>query len=108
MKNTIKELLDNFDSDTINGFFHSEYYNDYYGVQEDRDALTEAGIDVEHVDNHGGEGEGEDYWSVYRFTKGDDTVYVKFQGWYASYVGSEFNEWFFVEPKQKTITVYEA
>lgn len=108
MKNTIKDILDNFDSDTITAFFNSEYPSDYYGVDEDREALDKAGIKAEHVDNHGGEGEGDDYWSVYKFTKGDDTVFVKFQGWYASYHGSDFNEWFFVEPKQKTITVYEA
>lgn len=108
MKNTIKELLDNCDSDMINGFFESCYHDDYYGSDEDRQALKDSGIEVEHVANHGGEGEGSDYWSVYKFTKDGESVYVKFQGYYASYVGSEFHEWFFVEPKQQTITVYEA
>ena len=108
MKNTIKELLDNCDSDMINGFFESEYNNQYYGSHEDRQALENSGFEIEHVDNHGGEDEGSDYWSVYKFTKGGESVYVKFQGYYASYVGSEFNEWFFVEPQQKTITVYAA
>lgn len=108
MKNTVKELLDNCDSETINGFFESEYEQDYYTLPEDRKAFDDADIKVEHVDNYGGEDQGSEYWSVYKFTKGADTVFVRFQGYYASYVGSEFHEWFFVEPKEKTITVYEA
>ena len=107
MKNTVKELLDNFDSDTINGFFESCYEDNYYGEQEDKDALTAAGIAVELIDNYGGEEQGSQYWSIYKFTKGDESVFVKFNGYYASYVGSEFQEFMFVEPKQKTITVYE-
>lgn len=50
---------------------------------------------------------GDEYWSVYSFTDGKETVYIKFDGWYQSYNGSEFTEWFFVEPKQKTVTIFE-
>jgi len=60
------------------------------------------------VDQHGGEGEGEDYYSVYEFGIKDteEKVFVKFQGWYQSYNGYEFNEWFFVEPKEVVVTEY--
>lgn len=114
MKNTIKELLDNAPRDIIEDSFFCSDYDAEITEWDDQDtiefknALSEAGITAEHKDNYGGEGEGDDFWSVYAFCKGDETVYVKFQGWYASYHGREFNEWFFVEPKQKTITVYEA
>jgi hypothetical protein len=64
-------------------------------------------LTFECVADYGGEGMGDNYYSVYSFTKDNETVYVKFQGWYESYVGAGFSEWFFVEPKEKTITVYE-
>lgn len=61
------------------------------------------------VDSHGGEGEGSDYWTVIQIRNPDnhdEQHYIKFQGWYASYNGAEYDQWYFVEPKQKTITVY--
>jgi hypothetical protein len=62
--------------------------------------LAEAGLIVEYVEQFGGEGHGDDYWSVYKFTKNDESCYVKFDGYYASYNGSDYDEWFFVEPKE--------
>ena len=58
--------------------------------------------------NHGGEGQGDKYWSIYEFKQGDESVHVKFDGWYASHVGSEMTDYFFVEPKQVTVTKYVA
>lgn len=58
-------------------------------------------------DSYGGESKGEEYWSVYKFTNGTDEVYVNFDGSYYSYKGSEYDKWFFVAPKEKTITVFE-
>ena len=61
------------------------------------------------VDSHGGEGEGSDFYIVIQIRNPDnhdEQYYIKFQGWYASYDGAEYESWSFVEPKQKTITVY--
>jgi hypothetical protein len=44
---------------------------------------------------------------VSKFKVGDESVYVKFSGWYASYDGSNYDEYSFVTPQQKLITVYE-
>ena len=66
----------------------------------------ELGITVDFVDNFGGEGQGDDYWSVYSFTDGDNVVYVQFDGWYASYNGSDYSEWFFVESKEVVVTQF--
>lgn len=64
-------------------------------------------VSVEYEDNHGGEGEGSDYYSIYRFNFEDgEKIYVKFQGWYASYHGSEFESCFIVEPKEVTVVQY--
>lgn len=59
------------------------------------------------VQQHGGEGEGDDWYSVKHFT--DHDVYIKTQGFYTSYSGTGFENGFGNEvfPKEKTITVYE-
>lgn len=58
------------------------------------------------VDSHGGEGEGDSYWTVWSFTKGEETVYVQFDGSYASYCGSEYDDWFFVKPREYVAIQY--
>ena len=61
------------------------------------------------VDSYGGEDQGSDFYSVILIrnpVNHDEQCHTKFQGWYASYVGAEYDSWSFVEPKQKTITVY--
>lgn len=67
-------------------------------------ALKEKGIKYNRVDNYGGEGMGEECWSVYSFNNDDEIVYVKFDGYYASYNGADFDNWFFVEPKEVVVT----
>lgn len=73
-------------------------------IQEFFDAAL---INIKQVDSYGGEDMGSDYWAVYSFGKDNEKVFVKFYGWYASHVGSEYRGYVFVEPKEKTITVYE-
>ena len=61
------------------------------------------------VDSYGGEDQGSDFYTVILIRNPDshdEQYYIKFQGWYASYVGAEYDSWSFVEPKQKTITIY--
>lgn len=61
----------------------------------------------EEVDSYGGEGKGEDYWIVYKFVSvNNEVAYVKFNGYYYSYDGANYNNWFFVEPKQVMVTRY--
>lgn len=113
LKSKVTELLNDSDSDIINEFFHSEISDnitwDSDEIANFRKAAHDLGIKFEHVDNYGGEGQGEDYWSVYKFSSVDnEVVHVKFDGCYASYYGSEFNSWFFVEPKQVVVTKFVA
>lgn len=61
------------------------------------------------VDYFGGEGMGDNFYTVILVRNPDnhdEQYYIKFQGWYASYNGAEYESWSFVEPKQKTVTVY--
>lgn len=58
------------------------------------------------VEHYGGEGQGDVYYTVWGFTKGDDIVYVQFDGFYSSYDGVEYERYEIVQPEQQTITVY--
>lgn len=113
LKNQIEKLLNEAECDVKNCFFYSEAkdssaeHSYYDGMVEFNQSCREAGIDYEYEDSFGGEGMGDSYWSVYSFSQGGEKVYVKFSGWYQSYNGADYTEWLFVEPKQKTITVYE-
>lgn len=64
---------------------------------------------VEEVDQYGGEGQGDTWYSVKYFP--DHDVYIRIDGWHQSYEGTEFGGWgdacSEVRPQQKTITVYE-
>lgn len=113
LKQKVQVLLKQADSGVINNFFGSDMNDEYADSRwpdEDHDnflnAAKEAMVSFEHVANHGGEGEGEDFWSVYKFTDGTDEVYVQFDGWYQSYNGSEFNEFFFVKPQEVSVVQY--
>ena len=63
---------------------------------------------LDHVDEYGGEGKGDEYWVVFSLTDGDVTRYFKKSGGYASYHGGELDgNLEEVSPKKKEITVWE-
>lgn len=65
-------------------------------------------LKYELVEDFGGEGQGDDYYKVFRFyTAGGQEAFVQFDGWYASYEGSSYDDWFFVAPKEVMVIVYE-
>lgn len=63
---------------------------------------------VSHIESFGGEGQGDQYWMVFKITDGDVSRTFKRDGWYASYDGG-YLEGPTTEVKavQKTITVWE-
>ena len=63
--------------------------------------------EVEEVDQYGGEGQGETWYSVKYFK--DHDVYIRTDGYYQSYNGTDFEEGYGqeVRPIEKTIIVYE-
>lgn len=97
LKDTIQNLLN--ECDDVSDFMHEENVLD--------DDLKLLNIEAKVEDHHGGMDEGSDYWTVWSFSDMNEKVYVKFQGYYASYYGSEYEEFYFVQPKEKVITVYE-
>jgi hypothetical protein len=108
LKRQVNLILKDAGRDTQNGLFNSEGFGEYWDGSEDAEAILDTlGIKHEYEDSYGGEGRGEEYWSVYSFTKDSETVYVKFDGSYASYNGSEYDDYYFVNPKQVMVTQYE-
>jgi hypothetical protein len=80
---------------------------DCQSIKDFRNQLTEANINFKLVDRYGGEDQGSEYWSVYSFTDGMQVVFIKFDGYYASYDGSTYEEFYEVQAVEKTITVFE-
>lgn len=111
LKDKIVALLAEADRGVLTEFFHGEVNDnitwDSEEVGEFRKALSDAGIAFQFVDRYGGEDQGYDYWSVYSFTDGMQVVFIQFQGWYTSYEGSTYEEFYEVQPVEKTITVFE-
>lgn len=108
---SIKEIVTKvLASDLAQMFVRSElFYGDFNQAQSEYDAdsgvefkkeLSDAGLTVEYIDQFGGEGMGEQYYSVYKFTLGEESCHVKFDGFYASYNGADYDDWSFVEPKE--------
>lgn len=113
LKKVVKTLLSEMDtSDITENFFHGgfELKKSRWDSEEGiafKEGLKQRGLTkVESVDSYGGEGQGDTYYNVYEFSDGKECVFVKFNGWYQSYNGSEYQEWFFVEPVEVTSTEY--
>lgn len=112
LKDKVQVLLDTAGSDVVQAFFGSD--TPEINKWTDKGSETEVfvktceglNIKYEFIDNHGGEGEGEEYWSVFQFTHKNDSVYVQFNGSYQSYNGADFDEFFFVKPKAVVVTQF--
>ena len=61
--------------------------------------------DMKLVDHYGGEGQGDNYYTIWEFPKLE--IFVKFYGWYRSHYGTEYQGSTEVKPREKTITVYD-
>ncbi len=70
---------------------------------------VELGLgESEEVEQKGGEGEGDVWFSIKYFKEHD--VYIKIRGYYSSHIGTDFYSWnevTEVKPAQRTITIYE-
>ena len=110
----VVKLLNEADGDVKAGYFfqgdagdvhdESRYWED---VNEFNEILQSHGINFEQKEHFGGEGQGDDYYSVYRFFTKTDDCYIKFSGWYQSYSGCDYSEFFVVKPVERMVTFYE-
>lgn len=60
------------------------------------------------VDSYGGEGDGSTFYTVWEFKTPDETFYLRFDGFYASYSGAEYENLFEVFPEEVTRTEYKV
>ena len=91
----LEKLRENIDS--VSDFAFGDYDSKKLGLGE-----------IKEVEQFGGEGQGDTWYSVKYFK--DHDVYLKVSGYYQSYDGTDFSGWGCVKevtPTQKTITVYE-
>jgi hypothetical protein len=66
------------------------------------------GLSAKVEAQHGGEGQGDQYWVVISISDGLTTRYFRRDGWYASYDGGYLDtDTFEVKPAEKVVTVYE-
>jgi hypothetical protein len=73
-------------------------------VSNNVELLDQITCEVAH--HHGGEGEGDQYYTVYEFNLNNESVYIKLNGWYQSYHGPEYTDWCYVKPKEVTVIEY--
>jgi hypothetical protein len=97
----IKQLL-------FNDGFSSEFSKyDSKEETEFKSKLQLLGIDTASVYHYGGEGQGETYYTVWKFSRDKEEVYFKFDGYYQSYDGATYNEYFQVKPIEVKVIQYE-
>lgn len=89
-------------------FFEADQYDHCESaLWGDMEEEVLPGVFTSLKDSYGGEGQGESLWAVWHFKRGAEECYLKFDGWYASFVGGEFESVFEVEPKTVEVTKYE-
>lgn len=82
---------------------NAQYDNEQYNIYKN----STLGL-YKRVLQYGGEGKGDEWYVVYHFI--DHDIYIRIDGYYQSYSGTEFNGWDScreVRPQEKTIIVYE-
>lgn len=99
-------LTELFFDDEFDSGYISTYSN---SINELSQFIQSEGFSIKCVEAIGGEDEGRDYYKVYKFTNTStgQECFVKFQGWYASYYGSEFESYFEVTPQEVVVIEYK-
>lgn len=99
---TLKEFIENFD--WRDGHFIDEYLLVTYG---DRTYGFFPKENFALFDHYGGEDQGSEYWNVYKISReGYADTYIKFDGYYDSWNGTEWHSEFeIVTPKKRMVEV---
>ena len=71
--------------------------------------LQKKGFIIKVEDHYGGEGQGNEYWSVFSVTHEDKVSFFKIDGYYASYEGASLTDdiFDFYEVKKVPVQAYE-
>jgi len=112
-ENIIEELESVFENEIL--IYLNTYNSNKLEYKEQQEIVnefikTKLGFSLETIASYGGEGQGEEWWIVYKVSEPYD-IYIKLEGFYSSYNGVSFESWidnlFEVKPVEKTIIVYE-
>jgi len=110
MKERLVNFIKNYFTEEEWRSFYSDLFNEcIYKSGRVYETLLDNNYLIEVVDHHGGEGEGDEYWSVFSVTHFDEVYYFKIHGWYASHYGSEISggPYDFYEVKKVPVQTYE-
>lgn len=98
----ISNIFNQFKADEEDDYEISDFVKNelHYLDDENEDYKIQSSIE-----QHGGEGEGEDYWMISRVLnkKTNEVFYIKFYGYYNSWEGTEWEGWKLVKPYKKEI-----
>jgi len=73
----------------------------------DGDGIVVNGYKIAPEAEYGGEGQGDEYWCVVKVSKdGEEISYWKYDGYYSSGGGGEYESVSKVSPKEKTVIVW--
>jgi hypothetical protein len=72
-----------------------------------KDLFEETGFELQNIASHGGEDEGSEYWAVWKFTRGQESVLVRFNGYYQSHCDTQYLGYEFVIPKEVMVIQYK-
>jgi hypothetical protein len=113
LKSKVKELLAENGSEVFG-------YCENYGTGKKRlckkflpkleDALDQYEFEdvfIEVVDQEGGEGQGETYFYILKFTEDQEEVLVRLNAYYSSYNGTDYEDWDFVKAVKVMTTEYQ-
>jgi hypothetical protein len=103
---TKQDIIDHFSDTTKEGRYYSTpgeaaMYNDWQQPDDWENVTSKS------VDHYGGEDCGSTYYTVYQFiVDGNEVFYLRFDGWYASHYGCEYQDFREVFSRQVTKTEY--
>ena len=105
----VKNIIDKLADDDFEIEFETIYCAFMEGFVNQKNVIPGLdNIEFERIKQIGGEEQGSTYYSIYKFTDTitNEIIFIKFNGWYASYVGAEYQNMFEVKPVEKTIIDY--
>lgn len=99
-RSILEELEEHF-NETIDDYQNGHDFDDFSCD------LPEDVYKIELVQRRGGEGQGEEYWMVFKITSGPIEVFIRWEGCYNSWEGTEWDtDPKVVLPHERTIIEY--
>lgn len=94
---TKHEVMEWFEANTsaCEEFMNEDLWETKYDVKE-----AFEGWEYESVDHYGGEDQGSTYYTVWKFSNGEEEFFLRFDGYYQSHYGTAYETFNEVKPKK--------